>query len=628
MSAVVNYLGAAFAPGGYAFTRLAAVVAVLLVGLGFAAERAHAGYSARVNNGTLTLTGNGASDQLALRLQAGVPTTLQVDVGDNGSADLSFDRAAFDRIVVNAGGGNDRVRMDEANGVFTDTEDDLDERPGRLRHAARRRGRRDVPRRRAERPRRRQRRGRHRPPRHRPRHVRLGSRRRQRRRRGQGGTDTLLFNGSGGGENFDFSANGNRLRFFRNLGNITMDTDKVERVDLEALGGADNAVVNDLTGTDVALANIDLEGVLGGGAGDGQPDTITAKGTAGGRLINVTSASGAIAVDGLAADVRIRRAEQGSDLLAIDGRGGGDLVKVFGSAAGDVIDIAPSPVARQRTGDRLEHPRLRGRDRRDDARRQGPRRPGHHLRCERPRGAARARARPAATTRTSLNGGDGADRLLGGAQNDLVDGNGGADFGLLGTGHDTFVWDPGDGSDVVEGQGGTDTLVFNGSGGGENFDFSANGQRFRFFRDLGNITMDTDKVERVDLEALGGADNAVVNDLDGTDVTLANIDLEGRPRKRRRRRAARQRHRQRLERPRRLPRPARRGHRRRGGPRPESADRALGGGQRPAHDQRPRRQRQVLRRRRPGCPDPAHRQRVSRRTTADRGLLREASVVL
>lgn len=41
----------------------------LVTVLGVAAERAHAGYSARVNNGTLTLTGNGASDQLALRLQ-------------------------------------------------------------------------------------------------------------------------------------------------------------------------------------------------------------------------------------------------------------------------------------------------------------------------------------------------------------------------------------------------------------------------------------------------------------------------------------------------------------------------------------------------------------------------------
>ena len=34
---------------------------------------------------------------------------------------------------------------------------------------------------------------------------------------------------------------------------------------------------------------------------------------------------------------------------------------------------------------------------------------------------------------------------------------------LMGAGDDTFVWDPGDGSDTVEGQAGADTLLFNGS---------------------------------------------------------------------------------------------------------------------------------------------------------------------
>jgi Ca2+-binding RTX toxin-like protein len=512
--------------GGRALARLVALVAVLVTVLGVAAERAHAGYSARVNNGTLTLTGNGASDQLALRLQAGVPTTLQVDVGDNGSADLSFDRAAFDRIVVNAGGGNDRVRMDEANGVFTDTEttstngeDGYDTLLGGAGPE-----------------------------------TFLGGAQNDRVDgnggadigllgtghdtfvwdpgdgsdvvEGQGGTDTLVFNGSGGAENFDFSANGNRLRFFRNLGNITMDTDNVERVNLEALGGADNAVVNDLTGTDVTLANIDLEGVLGGGAGDGQPDTITAKGTAASDLIHVSAWSGAIAVDGLAADVRIRRAEQGSDLLTIDGRGGGDLVQLFGSAAGDVIDIAPSPVPGNARVTASNIPAfvdvagvtdlaVKGLDGRDT------------ISGASGLAALLELALSGGDGYDTLNGGDGADNIFGGAQNDRVDGNGGADIGILGTGHDTFVWDPGDGSDIVEGQGGTDVLLFNGSGGSENFDFSANGQRFRFFRDLGNITMDTNDVEQIDLEALGGADNAVVNDLDGTDVTLANIDLEG-----------------------------------------------------------------------------------------------------
>ena len=37
--------------------------------------------------------------------------------------------------------------------------------------------------------------------------------------------------------------------------------------------------------------------------------------------------------------------------------------------------------------------------------------------------------------------------------------------------------------------------------------------------------MDLNDVESIDFNALGGADNIVVNDLSGTDVTEVNIDL-------------------------------------------------------------------------------------------------------
>jgi Ca2+-binding RTX toxin-like protein len=46
----------------------------------------------------------------------------------------------------------------------------------------------------------------------------------------------------------------------------------------------------------------------------------------------------------------------------------------------------------------------------------------------------------------------------------------------------TFVWDPGDGSDIVEGQSGTDTLLFNGAAGAEIFAASSNGGRLLFTR--------------------------------------------------------------------------------------------------------------------------------------------------
>jgi len=125
----------------------------------------------------------------------------------------------------------------------------------------------------------------------------------------------------------------------------------------------------------------------------------------------------------------------------------------------------------------------------------------------------------------TLLGGSGAETLRGGPGSDLIDGNRGNDLAFMGSGEDTFVWDPGDGSDTIEGQSGKDTMVFNGANIAETVDVSANGPRLRFFRNVGNITMDTDGVERVVFGALGGADLVTVNDLSGTDVENVSIDL-------------------------------------------------------------------------------------------------------
>ena len=103
----------------------------------------------------------------------------------------------------------------------------------------------------------------------------------------------------------------------------------------------------------------------------------------------------------------------------------------------------------------------------------------------------------------TIIGGQGNDTLLGGDGNDNVNGGRGNDVALLGNGNDTFIWNPGDGSDIVEGQAGTDTLVFNGSNVGENMDISANGSRVRLFRDVGAITMDLNGVENIQVNALG-----------------------------------------------------------------------------------------------------------------------------
>jgi Ca2+-binding RTX toxin-like protein len=102
-----------------AASRLLLVGAVLVAVLGVAAE-ADAAVLASVKNGTLTVRGGGAAEKVTLR--RGAPGRLVVDVGDNGSADFTFLRSTFTRIVVNAGGGADRLRINESRGVFTNTE--------------------------------------------------------------------------------------------------------------------------------------------------------------------------------------------------------------------------------------------------------------------------------------------------------------------------------------------------------------------------------------------------------------------------------------------------------------------------------------------------------------------------
>ena len=125
----------------------------------------------------------------------------------------------------------------------------------------------------------------------------------------------------------------------------------------------------------------------------------------------------------------------------------------------------------------------------------------------------------------TLLGSNGVDILLGGDGTDFVDGQQDNDVAFLGAGDDTFQWDPGDGSDVLEGQDGLDRMVFNGSAANENMEVSANGGRVRFVRDVAAITMDLNDIETIDAKTLIGTDNVVVNDLSGTDVTEVKADV-------------------------------------------------------------------------------------------------------
>jgi hypothetical protein len=156
---------------------------------------------------------------------------------------------------------------------------------------------------------------------------------------GQAGTDTMLFNGAGVAEDFDVSANGGRVRFFRNVATITMDLDDVERIVTEALGGIDNAVVHDMSGTDLKNVEFDLEAAIGGNAGDGAADTVTVEGTNGPDVVALAANAGGVDVTGLATAVRIEHSEVANDLLRIKTLGGNDDVAIGGGVAG-LIQLA------------------------------------------------------------------------------------------------------------------------------------------------------------------------------------------------------------------------------------------------------------------------------------------------
>jgi Ca2+-binding RTX toxin-like protein len=291
---------------------------------------------------------------------------------------------------------------------------------------------------------------------------------------GQLGTDTMLFNGSAGSEIFEMLANGERLRFTRNLGNIVMDTNDVEKINLEAGASTDTVTINDLSGTDVTEVRVNLAGVIGGVTGDGSADTVIVNGTNGGDIVDIFGSGTSYSVVGLHALVNVANTEGANDSLVVNTLGGNDGVTASTVVAGIVKLTVDGGV---------------GND--------------------------------------TLIGSGGADMLLGGDGNDFMDGQAGADLALMGAGDDIFQWDPGDGSDTIEGQADNDAMLFFGADVNENIDISANAGRVRFFRDAATVTMDLDDVERIDFRALGGADNIVIGDLSGTDVKDIGLDLRG-----------------------------------------------------------------------------------------------------
>lgn len=135
----------------------------------------------------------------------------------------------------------------------------------------------------------------------------------------------------------------------------------------------------------------------------------------------------------------------------------------------------------------------------------------------------------------SLSGGDGEDRLtggpgdevfLGGADADTVDGRGGSDLLLLGSGDDQAVWTPSHGRDVVEGQTGSDAVTVDGTTGSDHVEVRAFGSRLSVLRPGDSGSLDAAGLERLPMRPLGGADTVIVNDLTGVPHVEIDVDLK------------------------------------------------------------------------------------------------------
>ena len=504
---------------------LASGVLALTLGL---ADSALADYSAKVDKDTLNIVGDDASDKLALRLGAG---GLEVDVADDGTADFAFDRATFTAIVVKAGGGDDEVRIDQSGGTFIDETVTLDGGAGgdTLNGGA---GADtliggsgndivdgsfavDT--------------------------IVLGSGNdhfiwhpgdQSETVEGQGGNDAMSFTGSGIGEIINVSANGSRVRLTRNIANIDMDLDGVEKIALQPFGGTDAVTVEDTTGTDLDAVEADL-------GGDDTPDTLTARGTEGPDAFK----AGITGITGVGARTEVFNADatgdvhaiaalggddtfatgigvDGKAVVAFDGGNGDDTVTYSGTSGPETIGlVANGAFARissppwAETDVIAEHLNVLARGDVDTVTAVG------NL------AALTAITMDGGSGNDILSGSNGADTLIGGSGNDAIDGQQGVDTALLGSGNDTFQWDPGDGNDTVDGQGGADALTFNGSNIGELLHVSANGSRVNLTRNVANITTDLVGMERTLFVPRGGADVITVDDLTGTDMDAVEADF-------------------------------------------------------------------------------------------------------
>ena len=241
-----------------------------------------------------------------------------------------------------------------------------------------------------------------------------------------------------------------------------LDVSGMEEVRIDAKGGADTVIVGDLSATNVDTVTVDLGAGKACGLGDGKLDTVIVQTGVAGEVITIATAGHQTVITNAVT----------FQTIEIDNADATDMLRIQGSIGNDVI------MATGLNGMALQ-----------------------------------------------VFGGGGTDTIFTGAGNDVISGGAGNDVAVMGASNDRFIWNPGDGSDSVDGQTGTDTLEFHGANINEQIDILADGKHAEMTRNVAAIAMHLDNVERIEFSALGGADNIHVHDLAGTAVKQVAIDL-------------------------------------------------------------------------------------------------------
>ena len=382
--------------------RFALAAAALAASLALTADRADAAVTPVVKDRTLLVTGDAASEKLTLRVPTTAPTTVQIDVGSDGSAEFTFPRSQFDLVRVRAGDGADLVRVEDAavrgaptlpvtldgqggadtllggRGADTllggDGEDTVDGNGGSdsaLLGAGNdqfvwdaRDGNDAV--------------------------------------EGGEGFDTVGFTGTDGNDQVRLAADGANARL--EAGASGIETSSLERVDAAPLGGDDTLTVGDLEATALQELRPNLAGAAGGTAADAGTDRLVVEGTSGDDFVDLFSTSpGTAFLLGASVFVEVRNADPARDELTINGHAGDDRIDAGGAA--NAFKLVADGGA-------------------DD---------------------------------DTFTGGDGADLLIGGDGRDFVDAGKGDDTLQLGAGDDTATMDVADGRDTIEGGTGSDS---------------------------------------------------------------------------------------------------------------------------------------------------------------------------